>query len=59
MTVIFLYDILLTIMIRSKEIKIRRSWKINPQVRVKESFKVYSRKRNKHGRQREKSEEKG
>ena len=30
-----------------KGIKIRRSWNINPRLRIKESIKAYSRKRNK------------
>lgn len=31
----------------AKKIKIRRRWRINPKTRVKESKKVYSRKRTK------------
>jgi len=32
-----------------KRIKIRKTWAINPETRVKKSRKVYSRKRNKKG----------
>jgi len=33
---------------RKKKVKIRKKWHINPRTRVKESKKIYSRKRNKN-----------
>jgi len=32
---------------RKKRVKIRKCWAINPRTRVKESKKIYSRKKNK------------